>query len=269
MGNNPEGESMLTAVFEYHLFKRSILDLMMVALDRYGTPIVYAIVPPSQSDEPHPTEDRLMYYHEVVARELSEMRSEVGLVFTQLSTDQPVKLEALTTGSNFASAFTDAIQMCDQQIMTGLNIPNLILRDNNSGLGSSGSSERQVEMYHHFITGIYQRVTQDFLSSVVAQLIQYNFDPRVVPEAYDYGTLQQLPIRWSETKVLVDAIAMMTDKGYIDAGDEADNYHVRALLSFPRRRREAAKVKSNEAAAPLNPKKPVASKKVVRRRRIA
>lgn len=234
MGNNPEGESMLTAVFEYHLFKRSILDLMMVALDRYGTPIVYAVVPIQQSDEQHPTEDRLLYYHEVVARELSEMRSEVGLVLTQLSTDQPVKLEALTTGSNFASAFTDAIQMCDLQMMTGLNIPNLIMRDTNSGLGSSGSSERQVEMYHHFITGIYQRVTQDFLSSVVAQLIQYNFDPRIVKEAYDYGSLPQLPIRWSETKVLVDAIAMLTDKGYITASDEADNNHVRDLLSFPR-----------------------------------
>lgn len=234
MGNNPEGESMLTAVFEYHLFKRSILDLMMVALDRYGTPIVYAIVPIQQSDEQHPTEDRPMFYHEVVARELSEMRSEVGLVLTQLSADQPVKLEALTTGSNFASAFTDAINMCDLQMMTGLNIPNLIMRDTNSGLGSSGSSERQVEMYHHFITGIYQRVTQDFLSSVVAQLIQYNFDPRVVREAYDYGDLPQLPIRWSETKVLVDAIAMLTDKGYISATDEADNNHVRDLLSFPR-----------------------------------
>lgn len=246
MGNNPEGESMLTAVFEYHLFKRSILDLMMVALDRYGTPIVYAVVPIQQSDEQHPTEDRLMYYHEVVARELSEMRSEVGLVLTQLSTDQPVKLEALTTGSNFASAFTDAIQMCDLQMMTGLNIPNLIMRDTNSGLGSSGSSERQVEMYHHFITGIYQRTTQDLLSSVVAQLIQYNFDPRIVREAYDYGSLPQLPIRWSETKVLVDAVAMLTDKGYISASDEADNNHVRDLLSFPR-----SKVVKKGAVIPL------------------
>ena len=243
MRNNPEGESMLTAVFEYHLFKRSILDLMMVALDRYGTPIVYAIVPIQQSDEQHPTEDRPMFYHEVVARELSEMRSEVGLVLTQLSVDQPVKLEALTTGSNFASAFTDAINMCDLQMMTGLNIPNLIMRDTNSGLGSGQSSERQVEMYHHFITGIYQRVTQDFLSSVVAQLIQYNFDPRVVREAYEYGDLPQLPIRWSETKVLVDAIAMMTDKGYINSSDDVDNNHVRDLLSFPR-----SKKRSTQAA---------------------
>lgn len=235
-GNNPYGTSMLTAILDYHLFKRAIFDLMMVALDRYGTPLVYVVVPNVLTDEVDPEDpDRRLKLQEVTARELSDIRTESVVVFSQPSKDQPVEMKSLTTSNNFADSFTQAIELCDLNMMMGLGIPNLIMRDTNNSLGSSGTSERQVELFHHFINAIYNQLIDDLLNQTILQLIQYNFDPRTHPSAIDPGSIASLPIRHSETKIILDGIDILTKNKYIDPSDPIDADHVRQLLYFPTR----------------------------------
>jgi hypothetical protein len=233
-GNNPYGCSILSSVLNYHLFKQAIFDLMMIALDRYGTPLVYVVVPNVLTDEVDPEDpNRRLKLQEVTARELADIRTESVVIFSQPSKDQPVEMKSLTTSNNFADSFSKAIDMCDLNMMMGIGIPNLIMRDTNNGLGSSGASERQVEMFHHFVGSIYNQVTDDFLNQVVLQLIQFNFDPRIRPLAISPGVLTPLPIRWSEMKTLIQGIDTLTKNQYISPNNKVDMDHVRQMLFFP------------------------------------
>lgn len=235
-GNNPFGTSLLSTVLEYHLFKEAFRDMLAVALDRYGTPLVYAVVPNQQTNQLITELDgstRPQWLHEQVKEVLSDMRSEVALIFTQLDKDHPVKLDSLTTSNNFADTFTEAIKMCDSNMMIGMGIPNLIVRDDNQGLGSSGAAERQTELFHAYISALYRSIVGDFLDQVVLQLIQYNFDPRLNPLAYKPGTIKERPMRWSELSVLSSSIDKLTQLGYLSPNNDIDMDHVRDTFHLP------------------------------------
>lgn len=244
-GNNPWGTSLLEPVLEYHLFKEAYRDMLAIALDRYGTPLIWVKVPNQSTNEYIEDLDgdsRPKSLREKVTEELSDMRSEAALVFTQIDKDHPVEIGSLTTGNNFADAFTEAINMCDQNMLIGMGIPNLIVKDNNQGLGSSGSSERQVEMFHAFISSIYKQVVGAFLDQCVLQLIQYNFDPRIIPEAYLPGSIKEKPLRWSETSTLIEGIKAFTELGYITPEETPDRNYVREVLNMPYRVEKEAPV---------------------------
>lgn len=235
-GNNPWGTSLLEPVLEYHLFKEAYRDMLAIALDRYGTPLVWVKVPNQSTNEyveDLDGESRAKSLREKVAEELSDMRSEAALVLTQIDKDHPVEIGSLTTGNNFADAFTEAINMCDQNMMIGMGIPNLIIKDTNQGLGSSGSSERQVEMFHAYISSIYKEVVGAFLDQCILQLIQYNFDPRLFKEAYHPGHIKEKPLRWSETKTLIEGIEKMTKLGYVSPEQPEDLNYTREILNMP------------------------------------
>lgn len=263
-GNNPWGTSILEPILEYHLFKEAYRDMLAIALDRYGTPLVWVKVPNQSTNEyveDLDGESRPKSLKEKVAEELSDMRSEAALVLTQIDKDHPVEIGALTTGNNFADAFTEAIEMCDQNMMIGMGIPNLIIKDNNQGLGSSGSSERQVEMFHAYISSIYKEVVGAFLDQCILQLIQYNFDPRIIPEAYHPGTIKEKPLRWSETKTLIEGISSLTKLGYVSPQEPQDLNYVRECINFPiRENQEPVKLAyvvekelSNKEPQPIQP----------------
>jgi hypothetical protein len=234
--NNPWGTSLINSILEYHLFKEAFRDMLAVALDRYGTPLVYAVVPNQQTNEAIVEPDgttRPKWLYEKVNESLSDMRSEVAMVFTQTDKDHPIKLDSLTTGNNFADTFTQAIQMCDENMMIGMGIPNLIMKDKNGGLGSTGAAERQTELFHAYISSLYNLIINEFLSQPILQLIQYNFDPRTNPLAYLPGTLKERPMRWSEMDILTKSIDKLTSLGYISPEEPSDLSHVRDLYHFP------------------------------------
>lgn len=244
-GNNPWGTSLLEPVLEYHLFKEAYRDMLAIALDRYGTPLVWVKVPNQSTNEyleDLDGESRPKSLQEKVNEQLSDMRSESALVLTQIDKDHPVEIGALTTGNNFADAFTEAINMCDQNMLIGMGIPNLIVKDNNQGLGSSGSSERQVEMFHAFISSIYKQIVGAFLDQCILQLIQYNFDPRLIPDAYNPGSIKEKPLRWSETKTLIQGIETFTKLGYVSPEETQDRNYVREVINMPYREEDAPPV---------------------------
>ena len=237
--NNPWGTSVIESVLEYHLFKEAFRDMMAVALDRYGSPLIYAIVPPQMTDEVVATPDggtRNLTYREVVSEALTDLRSQQAIVLEQMNKDHPVTLNSLTTGNNFADVFTSAIDLCDKNMMMGLGIPNLIVRDERSGLGNGNSSENQVELFHTFISSIFDIVVGDFMNSTVKELIAFNFDVTKRPAARELGRINKLPFRFADTQVVIEAVEKMTKLGYLNPANEVDYNHVRNLLTFKSRK---------------------------------
>lgn len=236
--NNPWGVSQLHSVLDYHLFKEAFRDMMAVALDRYGTPLLYAIVPPQITNEVITEEDgtvRNKQYRESVSEALQDVRGNQGIVLEQLSKDYPVQIGSLTTGNNFADAFKQAIDLCDSNMQIGMGIPNLIMRDERSGLGSGSSSENQVEMFNLFVGQYFNLVTSAFTAQVINQLIAYNFDPYSVKDINNPGYISEIPLRPTEIETIIKAFSTLTSLGYMNASSQEDFNYVRSMINLPHR----------------------------------
>ncbi len=236
--NNPWGESQLLSVLEYHLFKEAFRDMMAIALDRYGTPLIYAIVPPQITpdvvEEPDGTTRNLLY-RESVAEALATAKGNQGVVLEQISKDYPVDIGTLTTGNNFADAFTQAIDFCDNNMQVGMGIPNLIMRDERSGLGNGNSSENQVEMFNTMISHYFSIATNAFVNQVVRQLIAYNFDPLTVKDVNNPGYIAEVPLRPTEIETFTKSVNTLVSLGFINPTNQEDFNHVRSMIKLPQR----------------------------------
>lgn len=235
-GNSPYGTSFIEPILKYHIYKDIFLEMEATALDRYGTPLLYAVVPQQVTTQMVETPDgssRQKYYYEVVQEVLEDARGQKAIVLSQLDKDHPVKIDTLTTANNFSSAFTEAIELCDNNMMMGLGIPNLIMKNSNNSFGTGGASERQMEAFHSFISRITEVVLNDILDQIIYPLIRMNFDPLLRPTATYRGSFAIKPFRTSEVSVLKDMVQTLTDKGYIDSNSASDRKWVRSLFDIP------------------------------------
>lgn len=237
-GNNPYGRSQLESVLPYHLFKEAYRDMLTTALDRYGTPLMYIIVPPQDTKERIEEEDgsfRFKTMHEQTVEQIENISSQAALVFTQTSKDQPINLGSLTTSNNFSDSFTKAINFCDENMLTGMGIPNLLFKDGGRNLGSGGASETQLEVFNSFISAIYDLLVIPFTQQCILPLIQYNFNIDLYPEALDPGQFVKKPSRSTELKTVVESIKMLTELGYSNPTNPLDFQYVRELVGLPDR----------------------------------
>jgi hypothetical protein len=223
------------SVVKWHLFKQVFLDMLTTALGRYGTPLVYIKVPPHDSKESTTDPDgtvRLKTMQEMTQEQLENLDNDTALVFTQLSKDQPVEIGALTTGNNFASAFNDGIELCDDNMRGSLSIPNLIMKHKVAGLGSGGAAETQLQMFNLFIEGVADYVISPIVNQAIFQLIQFNYDPRLVKDANKAGSIKLKPARFTDLKVILDGIKDLAAENEL-IETEADKKYVKSLLGFP------------------------------------
>jgi hypothetical protein len=203
---------------------------------RYATPLIYVKVPPTATDEMVTEPDgevRPKSMQEKVTEMLQDgVENESALVFTQISKDQPVEVGALTTGNNFSDSFINAIDLCDDNMRAILGLPNLIMKDNIGGLGSGGTSERQIEQFNKMIASLFDFVIEHILNQAILQLIQYNFDARVIPEALHPGIIQCKPARDTELKTILDGIKNLFEPYQLNK-TEAERNYIKDLLGFP------------------------------------
>lgn len=242
-GNNIYGRSLVEACIPWHMYKEAFREILFSALERYATPFIWVKVPPLDTKEMKSEPDGTLVpktLHEVTQEQLQNLSSETALVFTQISKDQPVEIGALTTGNNFSDSFTNAIDLCDDNMRALIGIPNLIMKDKIHGLGSGNAAEIQIEKFNQLIEGIFDDIVSPFLEQAILQLIQYNFDARIFPEALHPGSIQIKPARSSDLKVLLDGIKDLGEQYELNK-TESDEDYVRDLLGFPKHSRTEKK----------------------------
>ena len=238
-GNNPHGTPALYAAVDFCLYKEAFRDMYSIALDRYGTPLMYFIVPATQTTEDIEELDgtiRKKMFREALQEEVESLSSGSVLILErQGNKDSPEpKVEALTTGNNFGDSFINAINLMDQNMLYALGIPNLIVRDDNGGLGSGGSAERQLEIFDMAITQIAIKVTQVILQQAVKPLISYNYSSLLVKDANKSGTFVIKPMRYVDYKVMSDSTKVLTETGVISPMTNIkDKMYIRNQLGFP------------------------------------
>lgn len=236
-GNNPHGTPALYAAINWSLHKGAFVDMYSIALDRYGTPLMYFIVPATQTTEDVEDVDgtvRKKMFREALQDELQDLRSGSVLILErQGNKDAPEpKVAALTTGNNFGDSFKNAIEMCDQQMLHALGIPNLIIRDGSSGLGTGTSAEKQLEMFDMAITQIATKISQVLIEQLVKTIITYNFYG--VPDADNYGEFVIKPMRYVDYKIIADSAKALAEAGYVTPLTNAkDKAFFRSQLGIP------------------------------------
>jgi len=219
-GNNPYGSSLLESVYSHHIYKELYRDMQATALDRYGSPLIYAIVPNAQTQERVEMPDgnaRPLYMNELVEQKLSNLGSQSVIVLPQSTTGEEVKLGSLTTGNNFSDAFIKAIEDCDDNMLQGMGIPNLMTKDKNNGLGSSGSAERQVDIFQQRVTQMYRQIIDELLSQVIHPLILWNFDHNNLPEARNKGNFTTRATLCAEIDSYTKLLKVLIDAEIIDS----------------------------------------------------
>lgn len=234
-GNNVYGKSLIEHCLYWNLYKQVFTEILWKATARYATPLLYVKVPQMDSSE-FVTEPDGVVRPKTMQEQASEMMADLdnnsALVFTQLSKEMPVEVGALTTGNNFSDSFISAIDLCDDNMRGLMGIPNLIMKDNVTSMGSGAASEVQVEQFNQMITSLFDFVIQHILDQVILQLIQYNFDARLIPEAYYSGSIQCKPARSTDLKTLLDGIKNLAELFQLNKTDAERNY-VKDLLGFP------------------------------------
>lgn len=218
-GNNPYGTSLLESVYSHHIYKELYRDMQATALDRYGSPLIYALVPSTPSTERIELPDgttRNLTLSEVVEQKLSNIGSQSVIVLPKTLNGEETKLGALTTGNNFSDAFIKAIEDCDDNMLQGMGIPNLMTKDKNNGLGSSGSAERQVDTFQAKITQLYRQITDEIITQVIHPLIIWNFDHNILSEARNRGKFTTRVTLYAEVDSYTKLLKVLLDGDIID-----------------------------------------------------
>lgn len=237
-GDSPYGTSMLESILPYHLYKEAFTNMMWIALDRYGTPLIYVKVPNIHTGktilgadgEPEP----VTLYDETVDA-IKNLSDQNALVLTQNTKDQPVDIGTLTTGNNFSDSFIQAIQFCDENMIMGLGIPNLLFKDKTTTLGSGQAGETQLEVFNSFIDSLYLTITEKILDQIVGNLIDINFSREKHPLGEFRGIFTKKPPRFSDLKVVINSIEILDNLGYVNKSNKTDFDWVRDLVNAPKR----------------------------------
>ena len=117
-------------------------------------------------------------------------------------------------------------------MLHSLGIPNLIIRDGTSGLGTGTSAEKQLEIFDMAITQIATKVSQALIEQFIKVLIMYNFYG--VPDADNYGEFIIKPMRYADYRIVADSAKTLADAGYVSPLTNAkDKAFFRSQLGIP------------------------------------
>ncbi len=223
------GTSAIQRIYKNWKLKDIVLEMYNVALDRYGTPVTYAIVPagmtPDMVTDPNTGKLRNKTIREAAEEALANMHRGTSLVFQRPSMQDDVKVDALTTGNNFGSVFLDAINYYNKAIYRGLLIPQLLLEEGSAGLSNPGAIHWQV--FKLMIQAFAKEIIEPFCEQVIGRMIQYNFkDTRP-------GQFIVEPFDPAVSSILATVFDKLVKNGYLNPGDQDDLNEVRELFGLP------------------------------------
>ena len=238
---NPYGRSLLRRAYKWYVLKDSVLQMLAVALDRKGTPllIVYA-------DNNTTVQDS----SKVAGKTTNQRGQRVGAradqaassAFSRVHNDSTIVLpgkkgtiyevDSMTQQSN-ANDFIEAIRLCNQSIMRALLIPSLIFT-NGDGTGSYALGQEHSRTFLRILDGILDGLIGTLIENLVVEMLVYNF-PREMWEKDGFGTFTMRDFNEDNGEKLSMIWERAINSGVIDPEDMADLNRMRDVLGFPER----------------------------------
>lgn len=242
------GTSQLRRIRKNWLLKDPLLKMWLNAVDKFGTPLVAALVPDGDVEDPdRPTNDdgtqNRISNIDYMARLLSNLQSGTGLAMASGTKDEKTDIKSLFSGgSGIGQAFDTFTSYLNKMILRGMLVPSLIF-DDGKNTGSYALGQAHFDIYTVMLRNIYKRLTEVLLEQLVRPLVDMNFGPQK-----DYGEFPEREMSETDRNVLMGIFMQMTNSGYLDPAHQEDFNWVRGTLGAPERKSELSPDPSKAAA---------------------
>lgn len=221
--NDYYGESAIKRIYKNWRLKEAVLEMWNVALDRYGTPVTYMVVPQGLTgnqiaDINAPGGVRAETFQDSSEAALAGVHTGTGLVVTNPTGDpKAIQIGQLTTGNNFGGAFEEAIKYYNKMMFRGLLIPALLLNENEKGgLGSGSATAIHFEVFKMVLTELYAEMVEPFVEQVLGPIVRINFgDPNP-------GRFEHSPWDPATMEIMANIFTQMVAVGAVDNTDVND-----------------------------------------------
>lgn len=231
---NIYGRSAFKRIYKDWLLKDPILKMWARALDKFGTPLVVAMVPEGEINDPDKPGEKVQQL-DYVLRILSDLHSQEAIAMTS-SGENKADVKTLTNGgTGVGEAFNAALSYFNKMIYRGLLLPSLI--GDEGAKGSYSLGQKHFDTFQAVLDSIYENLTEVLIDQLVRRLIEYNFGPQD-----SYGKFPQRKLSDEDKEILMKIFKDAVDTGFIDAEDQADMDYVRSSLDMPQK-----EIKKNDA----------------------
>ncbi|MDI6711476.1 MAG: DUF935 family protein [Bacillota bacterium] len=229
---NYYGTSAFKAIRKNWLLKDAFLKMWGRALDKFGTPLVVAIVPDSDVKDPETGEE--VHQLDYAIKVLSTLQNGTALAFAQSGTGQGAStpdVKALTTGAaGVGDAFNQAVGYLNKMICRGLLIPSLVF-DEGVRSGSYALGASHFDAFFLSARALYQRLADTLVEQFIRRLIEYNYGP----QADGYGNFAERPPDPETLKILAEGFVQLVNAGMLDPQTDEDMRWARSKLGLPDR----------------------------------
>ncbi len=230
--NNYYGEPALKRIYKNWRLKESVLEMWNVALDRYGTPVTYAIVPTGYTgnevaDPSNPGQMKPETIGESTAQAITNIHTGTGLVIVRPSPQDDIELGTLTTGNNFGDSFIEAIRYYNTAILRGLLIPQLLIQEQSGALGGQAVAAIHFEIFKMLLGQLYEEIVEPFVEHIIGRLIKINFGED------NPGKFRMSPYDAATTELMSSVFVNLCNIGALDMTDVTDLNIVRAACGVP------------------------------------
>lgn len=228
--NNYYGRSIIEGCYRWHVLKESLLDMFLIAQDQHGNPMTVITVPNSASGEyevdPYSGEEKQLSVMQTMERQLSSTSSQEGNTMMIPFTDKDKKPEVkvLSTSSDVAQGYLDAIRFCDEQIIRSLLVPHTLV-DSSQQTSNGDTAERDMEMFNRTIHSLYKSFVVPFVNKSYGNIVRNNFGVEEMP------TMPLRNIMRPEDRVsMMQFIRGLTELTYLNPKNEVDRHMVRSWV---------------------------------------
>lgn len=228
---NYYGKSILKPIRKNWLLKDPILKMWGRALDRFGTPLIAALVPDETIDDPDSPGNSITQV-EWALRLLENIQSGTGLAFNAGNKDGTgeTKISSLTNGgSGIGEAFDKAVVYLNKMMMRGLLVPAL-MADDGSGKGSFALGQAHFAVFDMTTSAIFNTLREVLLEQVVRRIIDYNFGKQT-----DYGNFTEKKLAQEDRNLLSQCFLNLTNAGYLNPQNQEDMNAVMDAMELPQK----------------------------------
>lgn len=227
---NYYGYSAIAPCYKWYRLKDALVDMMAIALDRYGNPLLYVKMPVYPTErttiDPATGEERQLTTQEVFQETIQNLDSNGNVLFLpqQDGSNKP-DVGALTTGNNIGSTFIEAIKYVTEQEVQVLIPPFLLTAELFS---TETATERRMELYYNNLQHYRNLLLQPIARQAFSRLIQYNFNRESARYAASFSRVYS--DRAEDRVAMMQVVSGMTDKGYFNPLNPSDHQMVRQMV---------------------------------------
>ena len=201
-GSGLYGESICRSIYSIFQTKLQLKKDSIIAMRKFGIPTILA-----KTSDP-----------QAAMTALTQWFNNVGIAMP-LDTE----IHLLQTGGDMSNSYINMIKFCNESMLTGLFVPNLLVTNNNTG--SYALSSNQYQLFRMNIMSLAEIISKQILDQLLVQTIEYNFGT-----LDDYGafTIINEP-DINEKKTLSEMFEILIRCGIVDPTET----YLREALKIP------------------------------------